>query len=51
MHTVVIDQMKFGPVPAGIRSGDAILWVNRDFLKHSAAARDCRVGEFGGSRC
>jgi plastocyanin len=40
VHTVVIDKMKFGPVPAGIRSGDTILWVNRDFLRHSATARD-----------
>ena len=40
VYTVVIDKMKFGPVPAGIRVGDTILWVNRDFLKHSATARD-----------
>lgn len=40
VYTVVIDKMKFGPVPAGIRTGDTILWVNRDFLKHSATARD-----------
>jgi plastocyanin len=40
VHTIVIDKMKFGPVPAGIRSGDTIIWVNRDFLKHTATARD-----------
>ena len=40
VHTVVIDKMKFGPVPAGIRVGDTILWVNKDFLKHTATARD-----------
>ena len=40
VHTVVIDKMKFGPVPAGIRSGDTIVWVNKDFLKHTATARD-----------
>jgi plastocyanin len=40
VHTIVIDKMKFGPVPAGIRSGDTILWVNKDFLKHTATARD-----------
>ena len=40
VYTIVIDKMKFGPVPAGIRSGDTILWVNRDFLKHTATARD-----------
>ena len=32
--------MKFGPVPAGIHAGDTIIWVNRDFLKHTATARD-----------
>jgi plastocyanin len=40
VHTVIIDKMKFGPVPAGIRAGDTIIWVNRDFLKHTATARD-----------
>ena len=40
VHTIIIDKLKFGPVPAGIRAGDTILWVNRDFLKHTATARD-----------
>ena len=40
VHTVVNDKMKFGPVPAGIRSGDVIVWINKDFLKHTATARD-----------
>jgi plastocyanin len=40
VHTVIVDKMKFGPVPAGIRAGDTIIWVNRDFLKHTATARD-----------
>jgi plastocyanin len=40
VHTVIIDQMKFGLVPAGVRAGDTIIWVNRDFLKHTATARD-----------
>lgn len=39
-HTVVVDKMKFGPVPTGVRVGDVIIWVNRDFLKHTATARD-----------
>lgn len=39
-HTIVIDKMKFGPVPAGIRAGDIILWVNRDIFRHTATARD-----------
>ncbi len=40
VHTVVIDKMKFGPVPKGIRAGDTILWVNRDMFRHTATARD-----------
>lgn len=39
-HRVVIDKMKFGPVPAGLRAGDTILWVNRDMFRHTATARD-----------
>lgn len=35
-----MDKMKFGPVPAGIRAGDVILWVNRDMFRHTATARD-----------
>ena len=40
VHTVVIDKMKFGAVPAGVRSGDTIIWVNRDMFRHTATARD-----------
>jgi plastocyanin len=32
--------MKFGPASAGIRIGDTISWINRDFLQHTATARD-----------
>jgi plastocyanin len=39
-YTIVIDKMKFGSAPAGIRVGDTIVWVNRDFVKHTATARD-----------
>jgi plastocyanin len=39
-YTVVIDKLKFGPLPAQLHKGDAILWVNRDFLRHSATASD-----------
>jgi plastocyanin len=40
VHTVVIDKMKFGPLPPHLRSGDVILWVNRDIFRHTATARD-----------
>jgi len=39
-YTVVIEKMKFGPVPAQLHKGDVIIWVNRDFLRHSATASD-----------
>lgn len=39
-YTVVIDNMKFGPLPAGLHKGDSIVWVNRDFLRHTATAAD-----------
>jgi plastocyanin len=40
VHTIVLDRMKFGPVPANLRAGDVILWVNKDLFRHSATARD-----------
>jgi len=39
-YTVLIEKMKFGPVPAQLHKGDTIVWVNRDFLRHSATAAD-----------
>ena len=35
-YTVVIDKMKFGPMPAELRQGDIIVWDNRDMFRHSA---------------
>lgn len=43
-HVVLIDKMKFGPVPARVRPGDRITWVNRDVFRHTATARN---GSFG----
>ena len=40
VHTVVIEKMRFGPSPAGLRVGDTILGVNRDPVRHTATARD-----------
>jgi plastocyanin len=37
-HVVVINQMKFGTVPA-VRVGDRIQWVNRDLFRHTATAK------------
>jgi plastocyanin len=39
-HVVVIDTMKFGAVPQGIRVGDRITWVNKDMFRHTATAKD-----------
>jgi len=39
-YTIVIEKMKFGPVPVQLRKGDAIIWMNQDFLRHSATAAD-----------
>lgn len=39
-YTVVIDKLKYGPVPAVLHKGDTIVWVNKDFLRHTATAVD-----------
>lgn len=39
-HTVVIDKMKFGAVPANLRVGDRIVWINKDMFRHTATAKD-----------
>ena len=39
-HTIVIQAMKFGPMPAGVRPGDRIVWINKDMFRHTATARD-----------
>jgi plastocyanin len=39
-HTVVIDAMKFGPIPAGVKPGDRIVWINKDMFRHTATAKD-----------
>ena len=38
-HVVTMDKMKFGAMPAGVRLGDSILWVNRDMFRHTATAK------------
>ena len=39
-YTVVIDKMRFGPLPSGLRVGDTIIWENHDLFRHTATARD-----------
>lgn len=38
-HVVRIDKMKFGPMPAAVRVGDRIVWINRDLVRHTATSR------------
>ncbi len=39
-YTIVIEKMKFGPVPEELHPGDTIIWQNNDIFRHSATARD-----------
>lgn len=39
-YTVVMANMSFGRLPAGVKIGDTIIWVNRDTVPHTATARD-----------
>jgi plastocyanin len=40
VHTIVIEKMKFGPVPSHVAAGDVIVWMNKDIFRHTATARD-----------
>ena len=40
VHTVVITEMAFGRLPASVRPGDVVVWVNKDMFRHTATARD-----------
>ena len=35
---VVIEKIAFEAVPADLRVGDTVIWVNRDLFRHSATA-------------
>jgi plastocyanin len=54
-HVVLIDQMKYGPVPA-LKVGDTVLFVNKDIFRHSVTASnnsfslDLMPGARGGLR-
>lgn len=39
-HRIEMQNMRFGPVPANIKAGDTIVWINRDLVAHTATARD-----------
>jgi plastocyanin len=37
-HTVVMEGFTFKPQTLEVKSGDTVLWVNRDILPHTATA-------------
>lgn len=39
-HRIEMQNMRFGPVPANVKAGDTIVWVNRDIVPHTATGRD-----------
>ena len=39
-YTIVLDHMKFGPLPDALHVGDTITWQNNDIFRHTATARD-----------
>lgn len=39
-YTVVVSQMKFGPLPKNLQVGDVIVWDNQDLVDHTATARN-----------
>ena len=38
-HTVVMEDMRFRPQTLTVAAGDTVLWVNRDFVPHTATSR------------
>lgn len=36
-HTVIIDQMKYAPVPP-LKAGDVVTFVNKDMFRHTVTA-------------
>jgi plastocyanin len=39
VYTVVMANMRFGPMPTGLKAGDTIIWINRDLVPHTATSR------------
>ena len=39
-RTIVIEGMRFAPVTTTVKRGDTVVWVNRDFVPHTATAGD-----------
>jgi plastocyanin len=39
-YTVDINQMRYGSLPANLKAGDTILWVNKGTVQHTVTAKD-----------
>jgi plastocyanin len=39
-YTVTIENLQFSPAELTVHRGDRILWVNEDFVPHTATAKD-----------
>jgi plastocyanin len=39
-YTVNITQMRYGSLPANLKVGDTIVWVNKDTVLHTVTAKD-----------
>jgi plastocyanin len=39
-HTLTIEGMQFGPATLAVKTGDSIVWVNKDMFPHTVTARD-----------
>jgi plastocyanin len=53
-YAVVMANMAYGPIPGTLKTGDTIVWVNKDSVPHTVTARDhsfdLRVGPGQSSR-
>ncbi len=38
-HTITIDATRFQPDALTIRSGDVVIWINKDVIPHTATSR------------
>jgi plastocyanin len=39
LHTVVIEGMRFEPEVLAVAAGDTVVWVNKDFVPHTATSK------------
>jgi plastocyanin len=39
-HTVTIQNFAFAPLELTVAPGDTVIWTNKDFVPHTATARD-----------